>query len=425
MGHCLLRALAIALALLIATGCSKLRNKHMDGVDSRLELLLGFDDYDFAKPMLHPDGGYLVSKDGKGKPSHILRLDEDGKEIWNSQIMGTDDVDIFAVGDDGRIYITSIDRMFEVLDGDGNPLWRREKVFGEMNDASVGTNGHPHLVTRNEGVILLDDTGGEIWQNLLETDGPWTGYAYRSDDGSMQLVMGWHRLDNSVASGKCEYTYREYDEQGKELWNYHYPGPGSGPGENPVYRDHSSHYPDKVRVMPDGRVLLRSGGKVYEFDRKGGIMELSYDGILVDLMFDNDVEAELTGDGNYLFTHANDPHMQTLVMFEMTPDLELIHDHRWNAGLVREKTGRDLPSDNSRLVGYYDSGNQLAYLFCEDDYATSQGAIYVFSLQGDLLDEYRFGKRTLEEFIPREDGRMLAHRRGGDLFLLPVIATAD
>ncbi len=189
-----------------------------------------------------PDGGWLLagnSREGPGLSfdAWLLRLDRDGRSLWERRLGGADTDQVFAVAStrDGGAALAGHTRsqgagesdlwLFR-LDARGNLLWERV-LGGAANERARGITAAPaggFLVSgftgsrgagdRDALILRLDAAGQVLWERVV--GGPGDDGAFHASphpEGGFAIVGYW-----GGESGYDLWVLR-LDEAGGELWS--------------------------------------------------------------------------------------------------------------------------------------------------------------------------------------------------------------
>ena len=197
------------------------------------------------------DGGYAVAgftlSKGAGREDFwVIKLDEQGKEIWDKTYGGSgDDVatSLIQTTDGGYAVAGSTtskgagkeDFWIIKLDEKGKQVW--DKTYGGSgNDAATSliqtTDGGYAVagITFSKGagredfwVIKLDGEGNKIWDRTYGGSGHDVANSLIQTTDGGYTVAGWTQ---SKGAGKEDFWVIKLDEQGKEVWDRTYGGSG-------------------------------------------------------------------------------------------------------------------------------------------------------------------------------------------------------
>jgi predicted secreted protein len=208
---------------------------------------------DLALPLIQTtDGGYVVagrteSKGSGGKDFWIIKLDEQGNEVWDRTYGGggNDEATSFIQTTDGGYAVAgsttskgagNLDFWVIKLDNQGNRVW--DKTYGGSGDDAawllIQTTDGGYAVaggTYSKGaggadfwVIKLDKQGNEIWDRTYGGSGLDVATSLiQTTDGGYAVAGGTY----SKGAGKEDFWVIKLDEQGNEIWDRTYGGSGN------------------------------------------------------------------------------------------------------------------------------------------------------------------------------------------------------
>jgi len=202
---------------------------------------------DFAYEVLLLQDGYMIAgvtaSYGAGKSDiWIIRTDGEGNEIWNKTYGGEEAEYTFDIipTEDGYIIAGQTfsfsrglgDGWLIKIDENGNEIWN--KTYGGKDDDDARCilkvdNGYifaagSRSFNRNGGVwiVKVDENGNEIWNKTYGGKEHEIGYSIiETDDG--YLVGG---ITSSYGHGGYDIWVIKIDENGNEIWNKTYGGAG-------------------------------------------------------------------------------------------------------------------------------------------------------------------------------------------------------
>ncbi len=187
-------------------------------------------------------GGYTESYGNGDADFWIIKVDENGNEIWNKTYGGnrTDfGMDIIKTGDNGYIMVgetETFDLEGDVwvlkLDGQGNEIWNKTYGSRGENDYanSVLETEDGYLISRFTSsygskawdiwLLKIDKNGNEIWNKTYGYwDMEWSNKLLRVKDG--YLILG---ETTSTSTGWNDILLIKVDENGNEIWSRTYGG---------------------------------------------------------------------------------------------------------------------------------------------------------------------------------------------------------
>ncbi|RLF37596.1 MAG: hypothetical protein DRN03_02055 [Thermoplasmata archaeon] len=185
-------------------------------------------------------GGYTESYGNGGADFWIIKVDKDGREIWNKTYGGKRSdfgKDIIKTSDDGYIMVgetETFDLRGDVwvvkLDSQGNEVWNRTYgTWGKSEGASrILETEDGYIVSGftssygNGGwdiwLIKIDREGNEIWNKTYGYwDMEWSYDLLKVSDG--YLIMG---ETTSTPTGWNDILLIKVDKNGKEVWSRRY-----------------------------------------------------------------------------------------------------------------------------------------------------------------------------------------------------------
>ncbi len=201
----------------------------------------GGNSHDWAKDIIQaPDGGYLVcgSTQSSGAGSFdvlLLKVDEDGNEIWKRTFGGPEFEygEKIVIGADGSLYLAATSASFSEncttdhylikTDLDGNTIWTKVAGTGE-SDYTSGL-----VATADSGVVFTGWTGNGT---IGKTD---IVFYKLSKDGNIEVISGLEAIDSTTSvliypnpsrerffveitsNGNEDFNFTIYDLNGKEL----------------------------------------------------------------------------------------------------------------------------------------------------------------------------------------------------------------
>lgn len=208
-------------------------------------------DYDRAQSIIQiSGGGYVITGgtysygDAEGD-IWLIKIDENGGEIWNRTFGGPGDQKAYTVqqtADGGYIVAgftdPSNDLRFDILlikvDNSGNQIWR--KTFG----GSDTDNAYSCQVTNDGGCILAgytkstgngqediwliktDASGNEVWNKIFGGTGNDITYSARQTSDGGYIIGGF---TNSKGSGGTDFWLIKTDQNGNLVWDRTCGGP--------------------------------------------------------------------------------------------------------------------------------------------------------------------------------------------------------
>lgn len=196
-------------------------------------------------------GGLTTSFGAGGRDAYLLKVDEEGNELWSRTYGGSLDESIFAVqqtrdggyflvgncvdpndfvaypgsagygGFEGRsnIYVVK-------TDGEGNEVWSHtlESEFNTLTVAGIEApqGGYYVLATQiyfpKEGddllLVMLDEDGEEVWTRTWD-EGTMGGYTMIRDSGGNLIITGLIQADNE---SDPDVFLLKVDPMGNEIW---------------------------------------------------------------------------------------------------------------------------------------------------------------------------------------------------------------
>ncbi len=195
------------------------------------------------------DGGYiaagLTKSFGKGKwDAWIVRVGEDGEELWSKTFGKEGDDEAFSIREAGDGFLISgfSDRGESVeeqawifrIDKSGKKLW--EKFYGGEHDDSAnslvvnadgsmvfaGVKGISSYINSDLWVVSLDPSGNPIWEKTFGERRKDKGHAIIKTSDNIYLVAG-QKLSTSTSNQQDAYCIK-LDSSGKKVWEKTYGG---------------------------------------------------------------------------------------------------------------------------------------------------------------------------------------------------------
>ncbi len=422
----------LLMATLCLAACNNPRSSEaLRGVDPAIDLLLDMTYGDYCTSFLHPDGGFLVCREGIRGWGTVARLDSSGAELWRAEVGSTNGVEVVGVDNTGRIYAYSKDRVLDVISPDGTVLWSRKELSDEISPAQISEDGSSIMVQTRRGLLLLDRDGNEVYRLDYQAPNHYDlqGYFHRDDDDVLRMLLGWHFTGDPPDPASCGVHYEMLDSRGEPIWQHSAGGltPGNSSLDNAGLTDR--HTVGRLRVMPDGRAILLREDMLFEFDSQGQAQQIAYDLEDPQILFSMlDEESALTPEGNYLFCDSNTEVSEGngLMVLEFSPAFALLHMRNYNhTDIDGESSGEGQPHPQRKGLGYYDMYTRQVYLYLDRDYGARSGSIFLLARDGSILDAWKTGEGSISQFFRREDGRIVARRSGGDLLLLPELSSEN
>ncbi len=188
-----------------------------------------------------PTGGYYLvgttETEEMGFRKYLLiRLDENGDELWERIIIGEDEAEgcVIGVNSDNEVLLALIsETMLNCYDDEGNLLWtvshdsELENITGMhiLTDGSILISGS----TRNFGfeipaLLMCNAIGNEIWCNSYSIDGLWFGFGVQPSGLAGFLLYGSILSDPGPTDPA---VWRPFllstTGNGDEMWQQSYP----------------------------------------------------------------------------------------------------------------------------------------------------------------------------------------------------------
>ncbi len=188
-------------------------------------------------------GGYVIagttsSYGSGGTDGWVIKIDEDGNELWKQTFGGAeyDSLNSVIQGNTGGYVIAGntnsygsggTDGWVIKIDEDGNELWNR--IFGSnLSDnfnSVIQGNTSGYVVAGQRGndawIIKIDENGNELWNNTFGSTGSdGLNSVIKSNTGG--YVMAGHIFSN-YEEGTDAWIIK-IDENGNQRWNRTYGG---------------------------------------------------------------------------------------------------------------------------------------------------------------------------------------------------------
>ena len=201
---------------------------------------------DFAYSIIKTMNGYIIA--GKtasfgngGYDAWLIKVDEEGNEIWNKTYGGSKGDTIYDILEtiDGYILIGETssfgnggyDAWLIKVDEEGNEIWN--KTYGgndddaffdilEIKDGYLITGGTQSFGTPfgNVWLIKVDKEGNEIWNKTYGGKKHEIGYCIK-DTTNGYVIAG---ITSSFGNGGYDAWLIKVDKEGNEIWNKTYGG---------------------------------------------------------------------------------------------------------------------------------------------------------------------------------------------------------
>lgn len=404
---CIFPALLTLAILALTAGCDMDEQRARAGMDPQVELILNVRSEPFnVNSFLHPAGGFLVCREGQGSTGSIARIDNDGAELWRTELSGSKSVTVIHVDDLGRIYLISSNRELLVLDEAGAQLWNLPKLHGNVGAANFGNAQDDIYLLANEEMMCVDHNGKPRWIQTRYGKSQSFAVLRRPDQTPLIYYLGVEPTAD-ISTGKSLKIWYCLDGDGKGLWRKQ---------EQVLDTIKDPVDPGSLQITEDGRKFITLQDMLWDLDDTGLATQLvSFPEDDPDAARFLDGWISLTPEGNYLISNNNHSLLSdSLHLLEFAPDGEILSQHEFNQTDHQLDSATDFDG-----VGYYDVGSRKVYLYFATERADERGWVTLLDLAGNKLAEYRTGSGRITRFFTLDDGSVCAQRSGGDLLKLP------
>ncbi|MEZ5338271.1 MAG: PQQ-binding-like beta-propeller repeat protein [bacterium] len=353
----------------------------------------------------HPSGGFIVCSAGGGLQAAVARRDETGKVLWTCGVEGNMATALLHVDDAGRIYVISETEELFVISEEGELLWSMPKIRHWPTPDNFGNGDDNIYLLINEELKCLDRNGKVIW-NRTRLGRSQTLLVDRQEREKPLLYYAALEPTQDIRYGGRLIIRMCMDSQGEGIWRRQ---------QKVRETAYTSFFPGALAMLEDRSLVVLLSDSVFSLDGKGEATALldeeepAAEGAasLVG------AEAHRLENGNILICNNNQRlRSGAMRILELSPAGEKLSDvtiDGTSAGFLNSGVGS----------AWYDLQSDRVYLFLERVQGIGKGRIAVLDRKGTKLAEYESGFGYITFFQKRSDGRVLAHREGGDLLLLP------
>lgn len=153
-----------------------------------------------VSPAMLPSGSIVYS----GNDGVLRMVDRDGVEQWTFNTGDTLNHSSPAIGDDGTIYIGTLNEGLYAISADGSLLWHKPNIDGVNGRPAISSDGNIIVSGRNSTLWVLNTDGDVLWNFSA---GLSTNWVYSSpvvdSDGNIYASLDTSTLfafrDNGVA----------------------------------------------------------------------------------------------------------------------------------------------------------------------------------------------------------------------------------